>query len=361
MIPRRTSDTRINLSSNELSHPRLAPILIRAVARLRGEDFRRYPNLVDAVAVIATHLGLAPQELLLTPGSDAALRLICRHYLRSRPAGGRLLLQHPNYYAWEQSAALLNLEIERVRWSDISTPGRELIAAANRRRGALIGVSVPNGPVGGCLSSSELDELIDTVRRRGHLLTIDGCYQAFNGPWTEQLRRRGEQILVVQSLSKSHGLAGARVGVVAGHPELVEQLAESRLEHAVSWAALAMASAVLESTDDFEAIWDDIRASREAAAAKLRRAGLEVLPSGGNFLSFRVGTPTRAAAAARGMSDRGYRVKHLADDAGFSDCLRMTIQDRPATQEALDDLLDVIASITTRSSDGCGPLVAGGD
>lgn len=350
MIPRRASDSRIDLSRNELSHPNLEPILNRALTRLQSVDIRRYPNTLDAVALIAEHLKLDPEEMLMTPGSDAALRLICQHYLRSHPSDGRLLLQHPNYFAWEQTAELLGIKLERVRWSDISAPARELIAAARSCRGALIGISVPNGPVGGCISVGELDELIDTVRSREHFLTIDGCYQAFNGEWTEHLRRRGARVVVVQSLSKSHGLAGLRLGVIAGPVELIEQLANSRLEHAVSYAALSVGCALLEYADEFEVIWNDIKAGRKLAAQALGQAGLRVLPSGGNFLSFHLGSREQAETVQRGMSKCGYRVKHLIEDAEFSDCLRVTIQDERATQTALERLFEVIDAVATPPS-----------
>lgn len=360
MIPRRASDSRIDLSRNELSHPRLESILSRALTRLHSTDFRRYPNVSDAVDLIAERLKLHPLEMLLTPGSDSALRLLCQHYLRSRPFDAKLLLQHPNYFAWEQSAELLGLKLERVRWADISAPGRELIEAARACHGALIGISVPNGPVGGCMSASELDELIETVRSQEHLLIIDGCYQAFNGEWTEHLRRSGERVVVVQSLSKSHGLAGVRLGILAGDENMIAQLADSRLEHAVSGAALSMGCAMmLEAADEFEVIWNDIKASRELAAQALGQAGLRVLPSGGNFLSFHLGSREQAEAVQRGMSACGYRVKHLADDAAFSDCLRVTIQDERATQTALDRLFKVIDARPLSALAFTPPLVEG--
>jgi histidinol-phosphate/aromatic aminotransferase/cobyric acid decarboxylase-like protein len=308
------------------------------------------------VELIAGRLKLHPQEMLLTPGSDAALRLICQYYLRSNPSDGRLLLQHPNYFAWEQSAELLGLKLERVRWSDMSAPGRELIEAARGCRGALIGISVPNGPVGGCISASELDELIETVRRRGHILTIDACYQAFNGEWIEHLRRRGERVVIVQSLSKSHGLAGVRLGVIAGHANLIEQLADFRLENAVSCAALSLGCALLESADEFEVIWNDIKASRKLAAQALGQAGLRVLPSGGNFLSFHLGSQEQAEAAQRGMSACGYRVRRLTDDDAFSDCLRVTIQDERATLTALGRLFKVLDAGPTLPAPSRSPV-----
>lgn len=341
MILRRGSDLRIDLSRNELSHPALDPILARAITRLQGADFRRYPALKNCVAVIADRVNLDAQGMILTPGSDSALRLICRYYL-SQHQSGTLLLQHPNYFAWEQSAELIGLKVERICWSDISFSGRELIEAARSHDRALIGISVPNGPVGGCVSNSELDELVDVVKYRRHLLVIDACYQAFNGKWTECLQRSGEKVLIVQSLSKSHGLAGARLGLLSGHPDLIEQLASSRLEHAVSGATLLMGCAMLEAPDQFEIIWDDIKENRRLAAEQLGFKGLRVLPSGGNFLSFHLGSQEFALAVQNRIAAFGYLVKHLTEDKAFSDCLRITIQDQQTTQTAVTQILKAI-------------------
>lgn len=346
MFPRLTSDSRIDLSRNELSHPCLESILAHAFSQLKSGDFRRYPNVSYAVAPIAERLSLNPEEMLLTPGSDSALRLICQYYLhsylRSFDCGGILLLQHPNYFAWEQSAELLGIKIQRIRWSDMCAPGREMIQAAESHRAALIGISIPNGPVGICISSAELDELIETVRRRGHLLIIDSCYQAFNGLWTTHFTRAKEQVVVVQSLSKSHGLAGARLSVLAGNANLVRQLANSHLEDAVSCAALSMGCAVLERSEGFEAIWNDIKCSRKFAAETLDRAGLRVLPSGGNFLTFCLDSQEQATGVEQRMSAYGYRIKHLTNDIAFSNCLRITIQDEPTTTTVIDRLLSMI-------------------
>src|ERR1019366_3154170 len=98
----------------------------------------------------------------------------------------------------------------------------ELVEAATGGRDTLIAVSTPNGPGGGIAPPELLDRLGEESERNGHLLVLDGCYQSFAGPHDALLPRVGERTLVVHSLSKSHGLAGARVGLVFGTRERLE-------------------------------------------------------------------------------------------------------------------------------------------
>jgi histidinol-phosphate aminotransferase len=342
MIPRKSRDSRLELSSNQLLHPAVERIMDWALRRVTPDRIIQYPRFASPVDRIGAHFGIPASELILTPGSDSALRLICRDFARSGPSPRLLLLHHPNYYALEQEASCLGIEVKRITWASIADQGRELLDAARSSSNALIALSVPNGPIGGCIPSQQLDELLDIARERNHFVTIDSCYQAFHGQIGENLRRRDEHVLIVQSLSKSHGLAGARIGLLCGKSPWIDRLSTHWLEHAVSSPTLELACAVLERGADFEDIWEEIKASREEAARTLERAGYPPLPSGGNFLSFRVGTQARADALLDRMSGRGYRVKGLGEINGYQGYVRITIGDRATTRSVLDDLLPVL-------------------
>lgn len=345
VLKRRATDLRINLSSNELLHPRLDPILREALAELKPSVLRRYPVTAGPIADIAAHFGLHTDEFMLTPGSDSALRMICRHYAAQRSPNGTLLLQYPNYEAWEQAAALVGLVVRRIG-NDPIDPAEQaarVCMAARTHDRALIAVSVPNGPGGWPMPPRQLDELIKITTERDHLLVIDSCYQAFNGPFTEQIRHRGGPVLVVQSLSKSHGLAGARLGLLCGDPKRIAALAADQLEQTVSGITIQVARSLLDHMPDLEAIWQEIRTVRADVARELVGFGLHPLPSGGNFLTVRVGSVGRAAEVTDGLSRVGYRVRDLSPVVGLAGCIRFTISDRANTEVVLGALRVVLS------------------
>ncbi len=180
------------------------------------------------------YLSLHPDEFALTPGSDAAVRLIVRQHARG--SGGPILLQEPNYAAWEQEAAAHGLTVHRATapLADPAEQGTRLLSLATATEGGVIAVSVPNGLTGGCISDDDLAKLARLAQERYYLLVIDACYQAFRGQVSVQFAKRGGRVLVVQSLSKSHGLAGGRLAVMAGDPGLIARLADRTRSNTLS-------------------------------------------------------------------------------------------------------------------------------
>ncbi|WP_373558777.1 aminotransferase class I/II-fold pyridoxal phosphate-dependent enzyme [Streptomyces sp. WZ.A104] len=342
------------MSSNELTHPDVGAVLADALSRVAPEDLRRYPVSGPPIVEVGERLGLAPEEFVLTPGSDVALRAICSYYAATREGPGTLLLQYPNYDAWERQAALSGVPVQRVvtERGDPAQQGEALCTAAELTTGALIAVSVPNGPAGWVLPDETLDRLAALARERGHLLVIDACYQAFDGPVDALLRRRGEGVLVVQTLSKSHGLAGARVAVTCGEPDLVARLAVGGLEETVSGPSLAVARAALADGARYEPIWREVRENREAAARTLREWGLEPLPSGGNFITVRVGGPDRAAAVVARLSEEGYRVRDLSGVSTLEGCVRFTVAGKDVCEDFLTALRAALAASPAEAAAG---------
>jgi histidinol-phosphate aminotransferase len=335
---RRVFDGRVNLSSNELSHPALAPLIRRQLSALDEYTVRRYPETGRLVPALAGLLGVPSGQCLATPGSDAAIRLVCSAYARSAGDRARIILQYPNYDAWEMCGALLSLPVTRVDtatgWG--ANQGSALTAAVSRGKGALVALSQPNGPGGWALEVADLDAIARACERHGHLLVIDGCYQVFHGPLDGLLRGRWPEAVVIQSLSKSHGLAGLRLAVIRGSAGIIAPLADSNIEGSVSAAALSMATAALEQSAEYEAIWRDIRVSRAMAVSFLTSRGYACAAAHGNFITVRIGDLCEAETMVASLSEAGYRVRNLAAVPGLEGCIRFTVCDGELTGAFLD-------------------------
>jgi histidinol-phosphate aminotransferase len=333
---RRTPDNRVNLSSNELRHPLLTALVDECSRRIEAATWRDYFAAAPVIDDMSHYIGVPPSHFLVTPGSNAALRALCRDYMASA-SDAHVVLQFPNYPAWEAEASALNLPVSRISGHgvDACEQSRRLIEAVRTRMGCLIAISQPNGPTGRTMDASDLDELIEIAQRQRHLLVIDACYQAFWGSYTALLARHGDAVVVVQSLSKSHGLAGARVAIVAGSPAQVEKLGRGQIEEAVSGPSLLLAREMLSRNSEFESIWCEIVQLRNDAIEQLRGHGLQPVPSGGNFLAVDIGGVPAAAALAASLSQAGYRIRDLSNIPGLEGYVRFTIGDAETTQGML--------------------------
>jgi histidinol-phosphate/aromatic aminotransferase/cobyric acid decarboxylase-like protein len=352
---RRNADARINLSSNELMVPNLAGVPVQVANALTAAILSRYRPVVEHAEHLACHLGIDPDELLLTPGSDVALRMICDDFKARSVGRGTLLLQDPNYLAWRQAAAGGGLSIIAVN-ADLADPriqGNRLVELAGRHRRALIAISTPNGLSGGSTPPDILDRLIELAVERGHEIVLDACYQAFAGPFGEQLARRGEHVLVVQSLSKSHGLAGARIGLIAGAPQRLAALDAGPLEQAVSGPALLAMQFAIDAHDTFAGVWQDIRTRRDEYARRLAGWGLRPLHSDANFLAVQVGTAATAHHVAERVSVAGFRVRNLSGLPGLDGCLRFTIADVTTMERFLSALRTALPTTSEQETERC--------
>lgn len=339
---RKAPDPRINLSSNELGHPLVLDVLGDAWSSLSPDQARRYPRGAQDVEEIGRHFGLDSSEFQLTPGSDCALRLICARAKDLFPDGPRLILQYPNYPAWEEAAQHHGIPVHRIGplRGDVTQQVELLVSAARFAPPGLIAVSVPNGPVGWGMDSDALDALQAVARDRGHLLVIDACYQVFAGPLGSALARRGDHVAVVQTLSKSHGLAGARVALLATSADRLAVIGSASLEQAVSGPSLALATAVLRREDALATVWSEIVRARTEAAERVSAMGFEPLPSQANFLSVRIG-PDVDGVIGR-LDARGYRVRSMQGLGSYLDgCLRFTVTSEQECREFLEALEQV--------------------
>ncbi len=311
-------------------------------------DLVRYPRNFDAAAMLAAYFRVRPDELLITPGSDSAIRLICSYYALKVTTGGVLVHPRPHYDGWEQSARLHGFEVYGIE-ADPTNLARlvsRLVKVAQTVKGALIALSVPGAPLGGCVTTDQIEQIVEVARERDHLVVLDACYQAFNGPLQMQIERRGGPVLVVQSLSKSHGLAGARVAVVCGDPDLVAALGGGPLEQAVSAPSLLAAKVAVAHHELLRTVWTEIAEVRERFTHRLRDNGLPTVDSRGNFLAVQVGTAATAATVTQFLSDAGYRIRNLSDLPGLSGYVRFTVADAAATDRLADLLLTVTFTLS---------------
>ena len=172
---------------------------------------------------------------------------------------------------------------------------------------------------------------------------MDEAYIDFGGISADALVDRYENLVVVRTLSKGHGLAGLRVGYALGHPHLMAALRcvrDSINSYTVDRAAQAAAAAAMEDAAYFEAQTAKVTATRDRAAERLRALGFAVTDSKANFLF--VHHPRVAAKALLdGLRQRGILVRWF-DRPRISDYLRITV----GTDEEMEALYQAMKALT---------------
>lgn len=199
----------------------------------------------------------------------------------------------------------------------------------------------PNAPTGCLLGLAEIERLL--AGNPETVVVIDEAYIDFGGVSAISLIARFPQLLVVRTLSKSHALAGLRVGYAIGQAHLIEALnrvKNSFNSYPLDRFAQAGALASIEDRAYLEAICGKVMASRMRLMAGMVEMGFDVLPSAANFIFARHPAHEGAALAAA-LRERSIIVRHFGQPARIAPFLRITI----GTDTQIDMLLTALNAI----------------
>jgi len=328
----------LKLDGNEGAAP--SESLRREWAELPAELLRRYPDARPLERALARRLGLAAEQVVVTAGGDEALDRIVRTFV---PRGGHVLLPTPTFEMTERYLALAEAQVEEVEWPCGPFPCDELVARV-RADTRLIVVVSPNNPTGAVACAEDLRRL---ARAAPHaLLLVDLAYAEFADEDLTGIALEIGNALVVRTFSKAHGLAGLRVGWVAGRVEFVKWL-RAGSPYPVSAISLALATRRIERSgaesvgaecSDVARVVARVRVERDEIGRTLVALGARAMPSQGNFVlgRFRDASFVRDALAGLGIAVRAWPKRRGLDDA-----LRITC---PVDETACARLVRVLGS-----------------
>ena len=307
----------------------------KALAAMRAEltdDLRLYPdpNGDRLKQAVAAYYGIEPAQVFVGNGSDEVLAHAFHGlFQHDKP----LLFPDVTYSFYPVYCGLYGIAFETLALDEQFQIRVEDYARPN---GGIIFPN-PNAPTGCLLALEAIERLLQA--NPDSVVLVDEAYVDFGGQSAIALVGRYPNLLVTQTLSKSRSLAGLRVGLAVGHPDLIEALERiknSFNSYPLDRLALAGAAAAFEDRSYFEQTCRAVIDSREQLVAELNALGFEVLPSAANFVFAR--HPGRdAAAIAAALREQGVIVRHFSQ-ARIAQFLRISIG-TPAQNQALLDAL----------------------
>jgi histidinol-phosphate aminotransferase len=292
-----------------------AEVVLRRSSRLNEYPAASYVDLRQAVAV---NTGLDPDSVIPGAGADELILLAARAFLAP---GRNAVMADPTYPMYRIATAQVRgcaVSID-ARPPDFGFPVDEVIAAA--RDAEIVWLCVPSNPIG----NRATDEAVAAViAATDGVVVLDAAYAQFSeddwAPWVD----RHHNLLVLHTMSKAYGLAGARVGYGLGHPDLIAAIDGVRPPGSLSTLSVDLAVAALEAPDRMRSVVDTAIEERARLAAGLQELGLRVMPSSTNFLLCEVGP--RARTVADGLMKEGLVTRTFPADGPLASYLRFTVR-----------------------------------
>lgn len=314
-----------------------------AIEALRGEigdALRLYPDpnadlLKQAIA--ASFGGIVPSQVFVGNGSDEVLAQVFLALLKhDRP----VLFPDITYSFYPVYCGLFGIDYTAVPLDEAFQIRTDDYLARLAPNGGIIFPN-PNAPTGRFLPLSEVERLV--AGNADSVVVIDEAYVDFGGESAIAFVARYPNLLIVRTLSKSHSLAGLRVGYAIGQADLIEALERvknSFNSYPLGRPAIAGAAAAIRDQAHFERTRRAVIASREALATDLAGLGFDVLPSAANFVFAR--HPDRdGAQLAAALRQRGIVVRHFRQ-ARIRQFLRISVGTDAQCQVLMGALREIL-------------------
>ena len=324
----------IKLNTNENPYPP-SPRVAQAIDGL-CDSLRLYPDM-EATALreaIARVSGVSPEEVFCGNGSDEVLAFAFAAFF----AGKTLLAPDVTYSFYPVYARLFGVDYRTVPLREDFT-----VDTDGLMQGLPVTLANPNAPTGLWLDKKEIRRLAAHTRASGAVLLVDEAYAAFAPETCCDLLSEFDNLLLVRTFSKSHSLAGMRVGYALGSPRLISALRRIRdsfNSYPLDRLAQAAATASVLDEDYAAACVAKVVAARDRAYTRLREAGITVLESATNFLFVRAAQED-AAPVQQALRERGILVRHFSAPR-LKSYLRVTVGTAEDMERVTDALIELM-------------------
>lgn len=297
----------------------------------------RYPEPQPAALVgrLAELFGVEPAQLLVTRGSDEAIDLLSRVFLR---AGQDAILQHtPTFGMYQvaariQGAAVIDVALQRSRQWQLDP---EALLAAWTPAVKLVYLCSPNNPTANRFSDESLHAVCSALSGKA-IVVIDEAYLEWSAAQTfARFLDRYDTLAIVRTLSKAHALAGARCGALIARPDLIRLAAQIIPPYAITQPTVEAVLRALQPTEvdaSNRRIAQLLEERARFARGLAQLPGITVWPSDSNFLMLDCTDPQRVLDTAIAG---GFIVRDLRANPALPTSLRVTV----STREHNDQLL----------------------
>ncbi len=325
----------VKLNTNENPYGP-SPRALEAMRQQVADSLRLYPDpQSDALReAIADFHGVDIAQVFVGNGSDEVL---AHTFLALLKHDQPILFPDITYSFYPVYCGLYQIEYREVALTDSFEIRVDDYFIPN---GGIIFPN-PNAPTGRLLALTEIERLLKANTES--VVVVDEAYIGFGGESAVGLVKRYPQLLVVHTLSKSHSLAGLRVGYAIGQPALIEALdrvKDSFNSYPLDRFAQAGGAAAMQDRTYFDEMRSKVIATRTRLMEALTELGFDVLPSAANFV-FASHPKHSGAALSAELRARSIIVRHFKKPARIDPFLRITV----GTDEQCDALLTALGEI----------------
>lgn len=269
----------VKLNTNENPYPP-APGVRQALQEMDYDLFRKYPDPTASMLVhsLARYYGVDDSQVFVGVGSDDVIAMAFLTFFNS---GKPVLFPDITYSFYKVWADLFQIPYENPAVDQDFKIHKE---DYYRENGGVIFPN-PNAPTGLYLPLSEVEDILR--HNQDVIVIVDEAYIDFGGTSALELVKRYENLLVVQTFSKSRSMAGVRIGFAIGSPALIKALNDVKYSYnsyTMNMPSLVLGTEAVKDDAYFKEMLEKVMKTRERAKVRLRELGFSFPDSMTNFI-----------------------------------------------------------------------------
>jgi histidinol-phosphate aminotransferase len=309
-----------------------APEVIRSLRRaLSAESLTRYPEYAETRAKLAQYFGVEEEEILLTNGTDDAVKTVCDAFV---DPGDVLLVPSPTFPVYRFFHEVSGGELVRVSYDESFCLPLDEILAALKKKIRWMALANPNNPTGTTVPQKDLRAILRAAPNT--VVVVDEAYYDFCGETVIPWIRKYPNLVVARTFSKAFGLAALRMGCLVANKDLAELLHRGQNPFTVNSLAMAAACEAIRHEEYVRRYADEVRANRAEFCRLLEALEIPFVPSSANFVLTRMGE--HSPEIAQRLRARGILVRDWSYEPHLRGYLRITIGSTAQTRRLVKEL-----------------------
>jgi histidinol-phosphate aminotransferase len=329
---------RLNNNENALGPPEKARRAMEAFPQVQASV---YPS-GDAYQLrckLADIFGMHPDQFMAGNGANEAIAFVIKAFCEQ---GDNIITADKTFAVYEWVSTTSGVEARLVPLVDYGFDAAGMIEKIDERTKVLF-VCNPNNPTGSWWNEVKLRNFLDRVDGK-HIVVVDEAYREFvrhdDFPDSMALIREYPNLVVFRTFSKMYGLAGIRIGYLAGSMEVVDIVRRTCIVYSVNTLAQVGAFHALDDKEHVQRTCEMVRAGKRFLEKELNLLGLPFVHGEGNFVMVRL--PISDSLAYRKMMTRGVMVRTMTAFR-FPNWIRVTVSGQDALEAFAEALREVLS------------------
>ena len=295
------------------------------MSKISNEAITMYPDQSLLYKKIAEFLSIDEDHILLTAGSDAAIKSIYETYIET---GSKVVYLWPTYAMIDVYAKMFEANIAKIEYSStLEIKFEKLLKEIDKTTKAVF-IANPNQPTGTILTDKQISQLIIKTKETDTLLIFDEAYVQFSNQ--ESCIKYVEEfshIVILQTFSKAFGLASARLGYIITNPINIQWLYKVKSYSDINLYALLFGEYLVENYSVVEEYVQGVKDSKDLLEVELSVYDINVIKGNSNFVHLKFPKNTDKEFIVKKMKQKGYLIRNTGEGlpAVLEGCIRVTV------------------------------------